>query len=282
MVRFTKREPYTDWGPETGMHSLRNSVHLRYAVAILVTTALMIWISVNEEGSGDAIPGQVAFWSVAVTAGWLQMILIARGVRASFGTERWPGWALLVATALIGAVPLTFEVRWLLDSIVAPPRGLPPPWLTYLNVTVINLVFCLVQYLLIERWPLVAGGETLGIEATDAAPRVGEVARPPTVGHLSRRPEGLSGMIRYMRMEDHYLRVFTDEGDGLTLHRMSDAARDLVETDGMQVHKSWWVSAAAVDRIRAENRKRTILTKDGAEIPVGRSFEADLKAAGWM
>ena len=55
-----------------------------------VTAALMIWISVNEEGSRDAIPGQVAFWSVAITAGWLQMLLISRGVRATFDKDRWP------------------------------------------------------------------------------------------------------------------------------------------------------------------------------------------------
>ncbi len=263
------------------MQRLRASIHLRYIAAIVVTAALMIWISINEEGSRDAIPGQVAFWSAAITAGWLQMILIARGVRASFGTERWPGWALMVATAIIGAVPLTFEVRWLLDTIVAPPQGLPPPWLTYLNVTVINLVFCLVQYLLIEGWPLFEGGEEkISSPSGDQSSAVTADARP-TIGHLSRRPEGLSGIIQYMRMEDHYLRVFTDEGDGMTLHRMSDATRDLAQTDGMQVHKSWWVSAAAVDEIRQENRKRIIRTKDGTEIPVGRSFEGDLRDAGW-
>ncbi len=264
------------------MQSLRSSIHLRYVAAIAITAALMIWISVNEEGRRDAIPGQVAFWSVAITAGWLQMILIARGVRASFGTERWPGWALLVATAVIGAVPLTFEVRWLLDTIVAPPQGLPPPWLTYLNVTVINLVFCLVQYLLIERWPLFEGADALPAKTSGKVPEMEHPDRRPIVGHLSRRPDGLSGIIKYMRMEDHYLRVFTDDGDGMTLHRMSDAIRDLAETDGMQVHKSWWVSEAAVKEIRQENRKRIILTRDGTEVPVGRSFETRLKDAGWI
>ena len=264
------------------MNALRSNLALRYVAAIVVTSALMIWISVNEEGSRDAIPGQVAFWSVAVTAGWLQMILISRGVRATFNEERWPGWALLIATAIIGAVPLTFEVRWLLETIVAPVRGLPPPWLTYLNVTVINLVFCLVQYLLIERWPLFeAGVDLLPIGAEEPTLDPAPPERRPSVGLLSRQPEGLSGIIQYMRMEDHYLRVTTDEGDGLTLHRMSDAKRDLAETDGLQVHKSWWVSAAAIDEIRQENRKRLIKTKDGTVIPVGRSFEHKLKEAGW-
>ena len=89
------------------MRSLRTSIHLRYVAAIVVTAALMIWISVNEEGSRDAIPGQMAFWSVAITAGWLQMILalgalaeVAR--RAIMGSE--PVESLMIGVALLALV----------------------------------------------------------------------------------------------------------------------------------------------------------------------------------
>lgn len=261
------------------MNALRTSLVLRYGVAVGVTSALMIWISVNEDG-GEGLGRAVAFWGIAVTAGWLQMILVARGVRASFGEDKWPGWALLLATALVGAVPLTFEVRWLLDLIVAPESGLPPPWITFLNVSVINTVFCLVQYVLIERWPLLPVDPEAEIAPVEHPAPVGPLR--PGVAMLTRPPEGLSGTIRYMRMEDHYLRVFTDDGQGLTLHRMSDAKRDLEATDGLQAHKSWWVSAAAVAEIRQENRKRIITTQDGTDIPVGRSFEPALREAGWI
>ena len=273
------------------MKTLRDNLFLRYAAAILVTTALMIWISVNERDMSDRILPQAAFWSVSVTAGWLQMVLISRGVRATFGAGGWPGWALLLVSAFVGAVPLTFEIRWLLASIVAPPQGLPPPWLTYLNVSVINLVFCLVQFILIERWPLFeedteSGPVDIGsqrVPSTDPSGTTVALANgTPTVSMLSRRPDGLNGVIRYMQMEDHYLRVHTNEGVGITLHRMSDARRDLSESDGQQVHKSWWVSAAAISEIRHENRKRTIVAVDGTEIPVGRSFEPALKEAGWF
>ncbi|MEP2531244.1 LytTR family DNA-binding domain-containing protein [Shimia sp.] len=265
------------------MKAIRSNLALRYVVAMALTCALMIWISINEEGSRQAIPGQIVFWSIAITAGWLQMILISRGVRATFGTEMVAGWVLLMATAIIGAVPLTFEVRFLLDAIVAPVRGLPPPWLTYLNVMVINLVFCLVQYILIERWPLFDEHKKDQAEGVSTpAEEGGSTDIRPNVARLERRPEGLSGIIQFMRMEDHYLHVHTNEGTGMMLHRMSDAKRELTNTDGLQVHKSWWVSAAAVDEIRHENRKRVIRTKDGTEIPVGRSFEGALKSAGWI
>jgi len=86
-------------------------------------------------------------------------------------------------------------------------------------------------------------------------------------------------------MAPHYAlgRAIDKEGwiNVASMLRISDAKRDLANTDGLQVHKSWWVSAAAVEVIRNENRKRVIRTHDGTEIPVGRSFEGDLKAAGW-
>jgi hypothetical protein len=155
---------------------------------------------------------------------------------------------------------------------------------TYLNVTVINIVFSLIQYLLIERWSLwhkaapVAGLQP--DEGNTAPPS--EAQRLPAVAMLRRRPEGVNGVIRFMQMEDHYLRVTTGEGSGLILHRMSDAVEDLASTDGMQVHRSWWVSRAAVQELRQENRKRILVTTDGVEIPVGRSFEAALRSAGWF
>lgn len=271
-----------------GMIRSSNSVAWRYAVAIIVTSALMVWQSTDAVRAGSDLRNHALFWFAAVSAGWLQMILIARGVRASFGTDRLPGWALLAISALVGAVPLTFQVRWLMETIVSPSAGLPPPWITYLNVCVINLVFSTIQYLLIERWPIFNDQTTdkkVVTTGAAAAPAVGEAGnddRVPTISMLSRRPDGLTGQIRYLQMEDHYLRVHTEHGDGLVLHRLSDATNDLLETDGLQVHKSWWVARAAISEFRNENRKRSIIASDGTIIPIGRSFEKKLREAGWI
>ncbi|MGI9390108.1 MAG: LytTR family DNA-binding domain-containing protein [Boseongicola sp.] len=240
----------------------------------------MVWQSGDAVRSGSEFRNWALFWFGSVSIGWLQMIIIARGVRASFGIDKYPGWALLLASALIGAVPLTFQVRWLVEVIIAPTAGLPAPWVTYLNVFVINTVFSLIQYMLIERWPLFQLDDAHGTPASIAAAE--DTDSRPTVGMLRRRPDGLNGVIRYLQMEDHYLHVHTDEGSGLTLHRMSDAIEDLAASDGLQVHKSWWVSFAAIDEIVSENRKKTVITHDGVSIPVGRSFEKSLRAAGWI
>ena len=249
----------------------------------------MVWQSTDAVRAGSELRNLAFFWLSAVSAGWLQMILIARGVRISFGPARYPGWALLGASALIGALPLTFQVRWLMETIVVPAAGLPPPWITYLNVCVINAVFSVIQYALIERWPILG---TVAEVTSDQVDNGSGLSNPdnsnsthassPNITMLRRKPERLRGEIRYMQMEDHYLRIFTDHGNELVLHRMSDAVEDLEQSDGLQVHKSWWVSRSAVGEIRNENRKRSIVTSDGKVIPIGRSYEKSLKINGWL
>lgn len=275
MLPFTKRQLQHS---HRGAALMQPNLSVRYFIAILATSAFMFWMA--KDTAPDLLDVAL-FWGFAVTAGWLQMLLIARGVRASFGAENFPGWALLLAQTFIGAVPLTFEVRWLMQTVVDPQDGLPPPWMSYLNVSVINFVLSLVQYVLVERWPVLVPARPQA-ELRAERERIDAANAIPTIGKLKRRPDGLNGRIHYMQMEDHYLRVHTDEGEGLALYRMSDAAADLADTDGMQVHRSWWVARATVKDVRKDRHKKTLIAKDGTEIPVGRSFEKNLRAAGWI
>lgn len=90
------------------MQRITASIQFRYFLAIPATSALMIWQSGDAVRFGSDFRNLALFWFGSVTVGWLQMILIARGVRATFGADRYSGWVLLIASALIGAVPQTF------------------------------------------------------------------------------------------------------------------------------------------------------------------------------
>lgn len=67
----------------------------------------------------------------------------------------------------------------------------------------------------------------------------------------------------------------------MILCRMEDAAREL-DGLGLRVHRSWWVAADAVEGSDREGQRTLLRLTDGRRVPVGRSFRADLKAAGWL
>ena len=80
--------------------------------------------------------------------------------------------------------------------------------------------------------------------------------------------------------EDHYLRIHTSLGEALILMRLADAVRELGGTDGLQVHRSWWVAKAGIiDEKRVDGRSLLVLPS-GTEVPVSRSYRSKAKEAG--
>jgi DNA-binding LytR/AlgR family response regulator len=82
--------------------------------------------------------------------------------------------------------------------------------------------------------------------------------------------------------EDHYLRVHTNLGEELVLMRLADAIRELEGAGGLQVHRSWWVSKAAVRDVKREGGRVSLVLASGKLAPVSRTFQADAKAAALL
>ena len=86
----------------------------------------------------------------------------------------------------------------------------------------------------------------------------------------------------FLRTEDHYLRIHTTAGHDLILFRMKDAVSELFGADGMQVHRSYWVARAAVEKLEKRGRKTTLILKNGSRVPVSESFLTSVREAGWL
>jgi DNA-binding LytR/AlgR family response regulator len=48
------------------------------------------------------------------------------------------------------------------------------------------------------------------------------------------------------------------------------------------VHRSWWVSREAITDARRGDGRATLTLKDGAEVPVSRTYAAQLRERGWI
>lgn len=90
----------------------------------------------------------------------------------------------------------------------------------------------------------------------------------------------LAGELLCLEMQDHYLAVHTTRESRLVLCRMEDAARELAAL-GRRVHRSWWVAERAVAGGTRDGQRRFLRLRDGRLVPVGRSFQTELRAAGW-
>ena len=83
-------------------------------------------------------------------------------------------------------------------------------------------------------------------------------------------------------MEDHYVRVHTMLGSALVLMRLRDAMALMGETEGMQVHRSWWVARGAVEAVLREGRNIRLRLPRGIEAPVARAQVSALRDARWI
>ncbi len=91
-----------------------------------------------------------------------------------------------------------------------------------------------------------------------------------------RIPKELGRDLISLNSQDHYIKVTTSFGSDLILMRLSDAVVELKEHDGIQPHRSWWVSKNHVASIKTITGKRMLELKNGDLIPISRANLKDV------
>lgn len=203
----------------------------------------------------------------------ISMAATAMGFLSFRATERlaWARgafWRHGLAAGALMAVPMGLVV-WSAVNLVAPQgrgpalRHIPD----YLLVALVTSVF----FCLFVAWARRNEGQA-------AAP---QVPAPPRF--LERLPLKLRGAeVWAVEAEDHYLRLHTSKGQDLILMRLADAVAELEGIEGLQVHRSWWVAREAIVEARRGDGRATLTLKDGAQVPVSRTYAGDLRKRGWI
>lgn len=111
--------------------------------------------------------------------------------------------------------------------------------------------------------------------------RVSEGVDAPTKTFMQNLPiKYRTAELYAISAEDHYLRVHTSNGGPLILMRFKDALAELSPVQGVQTHRSWWVSVAGVADTRREKGRLSLVLKSGVSAPVSRTYMADVKEKG--
>ncbi|GAA4248473.1 LytTR family DNA-binding domain-containing protein [Azospirillum formosense] len=227
---------------------------------------------------------RLAYWCGLIGLGGLafELLTLAAGHRLR---ERAGAWrAMLAGVVLAVAAPMTLTVA-LLERTLRGMDFLRPLGLAEL------FVYVVIVTLLVSAIPVWLELRDRGLLAAPTPPpsppapnsAAATPAEPREPAFLARLPARLGRDLLALEMEDHYVRAHTAEGSDLILMRLRDAIAELAGLDGMQVHRSHWVAAAAVAGVeRKPDGKLVLVLRDGRRVPVSRSHAAAVREAGWV
>jgi DNA-binding LytR/AlgR family response regulator len=223
---------------------------------------------------------RIAYWVANMWIGFIMLTTIVRvAVRIAAPLDL-PIWFALAMGTAIGVVPLSIVLAYFSALVWPPNHGrVASLFNQYAQALAISEPFAFGYYFLLDR------GWTGAVKSSrQPAPVATSTGPLPTigVGFLDRLPPRLGRDLLCLQMEDHYVRAHTARGSDLILTPLKDAIAELGATDGLQVHRSWWVARAAVAAPITSGRNLMLRLNNGLEVPVSRASVAKLRAAGWL
>lgn len=214
-----------------------------------------------------ALPARLAYWAaVAVSTYFIGGACVFAFVRTA-SPGRMPGAAMFGLAGALAGIPVALVV-WGINALVftAPGDGIDLLPLAAYTIAIAAIVSA-----------LLAVFGRLYEQAKSSGATAPEPKRPRIVDRL---PPAQRGRLTRMSMQDHYVDVRTTKGGGLVLMRFADAVAEADAAEGLQIHRSHWVAKDAVEKTVRRDGKLFLKLADGAELPVSRSFQAAVKAAG--
>lgn len=227
------------------------------------------------------IVARFIYWVGLVSFATLVTAPTARFILPYFEKRAWPLWTVFIAFSGCVSVPVFGIVIFsdlLMTNFFFNPEGFS---LSYILSHLLNVPYGPLGYLMwygqvVIITMLLVGSISLIIDKT-SKPK--EQAAMPSPGYrfINRLPSPLGSSLICLTMEDHYVRAYTDKGSTLILMRFSDAMEELADFPGMQIHRSWWIATAAIEKVKKNKRRYMVYLKNGLEAPVSQRHQEKLR-----
>lgn len=232
------------------------------------TGGLLAMLAPYETAAIFSARDRFLFWIVSAVFGCLTLMVFYIACRNIARDYRIAPAIWLPASAALAAIPVTLIVH-----AVAPAVDnrieLQNFWRLFPSVLILCIPLQFIMRMVVDFRGQPAKTDDLRAAQPDMSPLLDKI------------PSHLGSDIMCLKMEDHYLRVYTSKGNALILMRIGDAVKMLRGIDGMRVHRSWWVARNAVVRVRIERNNHWLVMRNGLEIPVSRNRRPILEASGW-
>ena len=233
---------------------------------LLLAAVALVMTELGPYGTGETPqPLRTAYWMMAVFGSGLAGIFADRAIGGRV-RRLWPRVAIV---SLLITPPVTLYIyalnAWMLDL---PRRWWLLPQLAW-QVLVVMVVVMAFRGLL---WRRVVETRTIVMPPLPEAERAFRM-------RLSAKRR--TATLIALEAEDHYVRVHTDSGSELVPMRFAEAVDELAQAYGYRLHRSWWVAAEAIERVRWTRGGGEARLVGGIVAPVSRTYAGALKAAGW-
>jgi len=83
-----------------------------------------------------------------------------------------------------------------------------------------------------------------------------------------------------MSAEQGKVRAYTERGERLIDSRLVDAIADMLDVDGLQIHRDWWVKRRAVTGSERTGKSISLTLVNGRSVPVGPAYAHLVRSAG--
>jgi DNA-binding LytR/AlgR family response regulator len=188
-------------------------------------------------------------------------------------------WCRIVFLAAIASVIMSFVVPFvviLFFDIPAPYLSLVPQMMlrTFIMGGLISFIHTLKNHFQLQKQQLLQQQKQLAEQQKTSV----ETTNKKFNEFMAKLPIDKRGQLLCLEMDDHYLKVHTDQGHHLLLMRFKDALEFLVDYPGMQTHRSWWVAKDAVVGEEKVGRKLSLKLVNQQLVPVSRSYIEQVKA----
>lgn len=229
--------------------------------------------------------------SIALAGG---LVLSTAGAFDTEAVRFTPRLAYWLALAAISVVALELLHQRLVRYVPQAPQLLLRVIGWAVLALPLNMLAVLSCKLLFGGWPSLGGfmlllpgmasilGALQFAVATFARPQPAPMPVPPDAAPPA--PSGLSvrlplplqsARIVALEAQDHYVRVHTSAGSALVRARLRDTVL-LMEEEGVQPHRSWWVARSAIASMRREDERVVMVLVGGQQVPVSRSARSAL------
>jgi hypothetical protein len=254
----------------TGMSGKSQTVQL-LILALLVGTcsgALLAMLAPYQTAVIFSARDRFLFWIASAVFGCLTLVVFYVAGSSIARDYRISRFFWVPVSATLAAIPVTLIVHAVAPAINARIE-LQAFWKLYPSVLILCIPLQLIIQLLVQQFPETREPGNVSATRSNISPLFDKI--PPQLG----------SDIICLKMEDHYLRVYTSKGNTLILMRISDAAKMLGALDGMRVHRSWWVARSAVASAKTDRHNFRLVLNNGLEVPVSRERRPFLEANRW-